>query len=160
MALEGIPAFYIHSLLATGNDYDGVEKLGYNRAINRHRWDYAALQDRLADPESTTARVFEELKRMIRIRARQVAFHPNATQFTLQLGDAIFGFWRQSIDRAQSIFILANVTDEEVTIPSVSLNLIDGHDWFDLLTGDQIDEHHGEIVLAPYQSRWITNGRA
>ena len=160
MALEGIPAFYIHSLLATPNDHEGVEKQGYNRAINRHRWDYGALQAALADPGTTTARVFDALKRMIRIRAGQAAFHPNATQFTLQLGDAIFGFWRQSIDRSQSIFILANVTDGEVRVPAISLNLIDGHDWYDLLTGEAVDELGGEISLAPYQSRWITNRRA
>ena len=28
MSLEGIPAFYIHSLLATPNDHDGVETTG------------------------------------------------------------------------------------------------------------------------------------
>jgi len=44
MSLEGIPAFYIHSMLATPNDTDAVERRGMNRAINRHRWDYEALQ--------------------------------------------------------------------------------------------------------------------
>jgi len=38
LALEGIPAFYIHSLLGTTNDYDRMEKLGHNRAINRKQW--------------------------------------------------------------------------------------------------------------------------
>jgi len=160
MALEGIPAFYIHSLLATRNDSEGVAKLGYNRAINRHRWDYATLEARLADPASDTAQVFAAMKRMLKVRARQPAFHPNATQFTLQLGDAIFGFWRQSFDRAQSIFILSNVTAETVTVPAAALNLIDGNDWHDLLSGERVDELRGDIALAPYQSRWISNGAA
>lgn len=160
MALEGIPAFYIHSLLATPNDTDGVEKLGYNRAINRRPLDYRELQNLLADPDSTTAQVFGTLKRMIGLRSRQAAFHPNATQFTLQLPDEIFGFWRQSLDRAQSIFVLNNVTDQPQEIPALSLNLIDGHNWFDLLTDEPVDEKGGTIRLAPYQSRWITNGAA
>lgn len=160
MALEGIPAFYIHSLIATPNDPDGVEKLGYNRAINRKRWDYEELRGYLDDPASHHHQVLAAMTRMIRIRSAQPAFHPNATQFTLQLGDEIFGFWRQSLDRAQSIFVIANVTDHEVRVPALSLNLIDGYSWSDLLTGEAVQSSRGEITLAPYQSRWISNGMA
>ncbi|WP_076365943.1 alpha-amylase family glycosyl hydrolase [Phaeovulum vinaykumarii] len=156
MALEGIPAFYIHALLATGNDYAGVEKLGYNRAINRARWNYDDLRKALADPKSRHTRIFNEIKRMMRLRARQPAFHPNATQFTLQLGDEIFGIWRQSSDRAQSIFALSNLTATAQSLPAMSLNLIEGSSWWDLLSGEDIAPM-GEITLAPYQSRWITN---
>ena len=157
MALEGIPAFYIHVLLATSNDLAGVEKTGLNRAINRHRWDYPALNAELSDPQSTQSRVLTEMKRRISIRGRQPAFHPNATQFTLQLDDRIFGIWRQSLERDQSIFALHNVSDETVEIDPVSINLIDGHDWYDLLTGEVIHTHSQKIQLAPYQCRWISN---
>ncbi len=158
MALEGIPAFYIHSLIATLNDPEGVEKLGYNRAINRKRWDYDALRVLLDAPDTPNRQVLDAMMRMIRIRCAQPGFHPNATQFTLHLGDEIFGFWRQSLDRSQSIFVINNVTDTEVRIPALALNLIDGHNWYDLLSDEAIDETRGEIPLAPYQSRWITNG--
>ncbi|NVO29216.1 sugar phosphorylase [Donghicola sp. C2-DW-16] len=157
MALEGIPAFYIHVLLATANDLAGVEKTGVNRAINRHRWDYPALNAALMDPQSTQSRVLTEMKRRIAIRGRQPAFHPNATQFTLQLDDRIFGIWRQSLERDQSIFALHNVSDELVEIDPVAINLIDGHDWYDLLTGDVIHPHGAKIRLEPYQCRWISN---
>ncbi len=157
MALEGIPAFYIHALLATRNDYDGVEKLGYNRAINRKRLDYPALRAALADESSETSRVFNALTAMMKVRMRQPAFHPNATQFTLQLGEAFFGFWRQSLDRAQSIFAIANMTGEAQSIAPMSLNLIGGDRWRDLLGGEPIDPHGAEIAFAPYQMRWISN---
>ena len=129
MALEGIPAFYIHSLLATGNDHEGVAKTGVNRAINRHRWHYPALRALLDAPEALQARVLAAMKSLIAIRSRQKAFHPNATQFTLQLGDRVFGFWRQSLDRDQSIFALHNVSREPVSIPVMSINLIGGEAW-------------------------------
>ncbi len=157
LALEGIPALYIHSLLATENDYSGVEKRGYNRAINRHQWNYPDLIAALADPESRHAKIFAELTRIIRIRTAQRAFHPNATQFTLQLGEQLFGFWRQSMDRSQSIFAIHNMTDEEVVIPAMSLNLIGGDEWVDLLSGDAVREFSNDIVFAPYQCRWISN---
>ncbi|MDJ0613929.1 MAG: sugar phosphorylase [Rhizobiaceae bacterium] len=157
MGLEGIPAFYVHSLLATRNDYHGVEKLGYNRAINRHPWHYPDIIEKLKDGNSHHVRVFEAIKRFISIRIAQPAFHPNATQFTLQLGDSLFGFWRQSMDRTQSIFAIHNLTDKPVSIPVLSLNLIDGENWSDLLSGDAILEFDSDIEFAPYQCRWITN---
>ncbi|MFZ2101901.1 MAG: sugar phosphorylase, partial [Oricola sp.] len=135
MGLEGIPAFYIHSLLATPNDHAGVEKTGHNRAINRRRWDYPELRGLLDDPSSIHARVLAAMKERIRIRARQAAFHPNATQFTLHLGETLFGFWRQSLDRDQSVFAIHNVTKEEVSIPAMAINLITGMTWKDLLSG-------------------------
>ncbi|KPB01229.1 sugar phosphorylase [Ahrensia marina] len=157
MGLEGIPAFYLHSLVAAGNDTEGVERLGYNRAINRTRFNYTDLRKVLEDENEPRALVFKELKRRIRVRSKQPAFHPNATQFTLHLGDEIFGFWRQSLDRAQSIFAISNLTKNEIALPAVSLNLIDGNDWIDLLTGDPIESLEGDLTLAPYQTMWITN---
>lgn len=157
MALEGVPAFYIHSLLATPNDNQGVERSEHNRAINRHRWDYKELNTKLADQKSNQSLILNELKSRIAIRTRQPAFHPNATQFTLQLGEKIFGFWRQSIDRAQSIFALHNLSDENVTIQTISLNLIGGDEWIDRVSGDLIYEETREITFKPYQCRWITN---
>jgi len=156
MALEGIPAFYIHSLLATPNDLEGVARRGMNRAINRHRWDYPTLRGLLAEPESNQARVLGEMQRRLRLRAAQPAFHPNATQLTLQLDDRLLGIWRQSLDRRQSIFALHNVSEEAVEIEAWQLNLIDDEDWRDLLSGEAV-QSDGRLILAPYQVRWISN---
>nr|WP_070959922.1 sugar phosphorylase [Hyphomonas sp. Mor2] len=157
LALEGIPAVYIHALLATENDHEGVRKSGVNRAINRHRWNYTTLRGHLDNPETVHAQSLTEINRRARIRRAQPAFHPNATQFTLQLGDKLFGFWRQSLHRDQSIFAVHNMTAETVELSSRSLNLIDGETWFDLLTGEPVEALNNEIQFAPYQCRWITN---
>ncbi|MBV0912395.1 sugar phosphorylase [Anianabacter salinae] len=155
MAMEGIPAFYIHALLATPNDQEAVARRGMNRAINRHKWDYPALAERLDDPASDQSRVLGELSRRIRLRARQPAFHPNATNFTLGLDRRIFGLWRQSLDRDQSIFALHNVSAETVKVAVSDINLIADEDWVDVLTGERIG---GDMIeMAPYQCRWITN---
>ncbi|MBR9842096.1 MAG: sugar phosphorylase [Rhodobacteraceae bacterium] len=157
MSLEGIPAFYIHSLLATPNDHDAVERRGMNRAINRHRWDYPTLLEKLNDPASTQSRVLSALSSRLKIRNQQPAFHPNATQFTLTLDERVFGVWRQSLEREQSIFALHNVSDEVVLIPITAINLIEDEDWHDLLTGEPIHATGPHIPLEPYQCRWIAN---
>ena len=158
MALEGMPAFYIHALLATPNDHDAVEKRGMNRAINRHRWDYPRLRELLADPDSMQARVMEAFHTRLKLRKAQAAFHPNATQFTLNSGDdRVFAIWRQSLDRSQSIFALHNVSKHSIELPSHRLNLIEDETWLDLLSGERVAMVDGVIKLAPYQCRWITN---
>jgi len=157
LALEGIPGIYIHSLVGTRNDYQRAENSGHNRAINRHQWDYSALQSELADPQSNHHQVYNSLKALFSIRAAQSAFHPNATQFTLHLGSQLFGFWRQSMDREQSIFCVSNISNQVQTLQLSDLNLIDTEDWFDLISGEQFGESNQIIDLSPYQTVWITN---
>lgn len=155
MSLEGIPAIYIHAMLATPNDHAAVSRRGMNRAINRHRWNYPDLKKRLQDPDTDQARALTALSKRLALRASQPAFHPNGTQFTLPLDERVFGLWRQALDRSQSIFALHNVSSNHLVLPRTDLNLIEGEPWHDLLSGD--DHGEGDITLAPYQCRWITN---
>ncbi|MBY5921592.1 alpha-amylase [Ferrimonas balearica] len=157
LSLEGMPAIYLHSFLGTGNDQDKVVHTGNNRSINRHCWDADQLEAQLESVESHHHQVFVGLCQLVRLRQQQPAFHPSATQFVLHLGEALFGVWRQSRMRDQSIFAVANVTDQPQILRLASLNLIGTQLWWDLLTGEDYPDLHGEITLAPYQSVWLTN---
>jgi len=157
LALEGIPAIYIHSLVGTENDYARVENTGRNRSINRHIWQMDDLEDALGDDTRHHRRVFKSLTRLMAIRSRQPAFHPNATQFTLHLGTEVFAFWRQSVDRSQSIFCLYNVTSRSQSLNLADINLIGTDRWRDLVSGDEFSDLGARLELAPYQSVWITN---
>lgn len=157
LALEGIPGIYIHSLLGTSNDYKKREHTSHNRAINRHRWQLNSLNEQLNDPNSQHARALHDINHLITLRTAQPAFHPNATQFTLQLGEQVFGFWRQSIDRSQSIFCITNIADTQLTLPLANVNLISSDFWYDLITGDTIKDIGQFLTLAPYQTLWLSN---
>jgi sucrose phosphorylase len=144
--------------LATPNDYEGVERTGINRSINRHTWDYDRLVTLLEDPTTSNAKVLRELCRRIQIRRRQGAFHPNATQYTLHPGNkSLFVFWRQSLYRDQSIFCVNNLSDREQAIRLTDLNLIITDPWRDLLSNQSINDIYSSFILTPYQSAWITN---
>jgi sucrose phosphorylase len=157
LGLEGIPGIYIHSLLGTRNDYKRVENLGYYRAINRHQWDSDLLEKELASASSDHARVFGGIKALLKLRSQQDAFHPNATQFTLHLGSSLFGFWRQSISRQQSVFCISNIGLQVQTLDPASINLIDTEQWYDLIGGAAIISGGEAIKLQPYQTLWISN---
>lgn len=156
-ALEGIPGLYIHSLLGTTNDYARFENSQHNRCINRHRWQESALLEKLSDESSHHYHVYNSINSLLSIRKQQDAFHPNATQFTLHLSGALFGFWRQSIDRRQSVFCVYNISDESQTLLLADLNLIDTEQWFELINDEPVCNEHQSIELKPYQALWLSN---
>lgn len=156
-ALEGIPGIYIHSMLGTKNDHEKFANTHHNRAINRHRWDMDELAPLLDDSASSNAIVLSRMKELIDIRIKQPAFHPNATQFTLHLGLQLFGFWRQSLDRRQSIFCISNITKTEIALPLSELNLIMTESWYELISEQEITALTETMTLQPYQTIWISN---
>ena len=157
LGLEGIPAFYIHSLLGTRNDHERVEHTGRNRSINRHQLALDELEKALEDRDSEHSTVLRQLSSLIALRQQQRAFHPNATQFTLRLATELFGFWRQSQDRRQSIFCVYNVSSKPQTLMLSELNLILTDEWYDLVSGTRLSDASAEMTLCPYQILWISN---
>ena len=156
-SMEGIPAVYIQNLVGSKNDYTKVKKTGSNRSINRKNWEFKLLEEKLKNKKSINHKIFNHLKEIISIRKKQPAFHPNATQFTLQLEDDFFGIWRQSIDRSQSIFCVSNLTNSLKKISLLNINLILTNEWFDIISKKKINNLKGNITLKPYQTYWLTN---
>lgn len=157
LGLEGIPGIYIHSLIGTPNDLERVEHTGQNRSINRKRWDFDELEKQLDLPHSHHHKVLTRLTQLIRVRTAQPAFHPNATQFTLRLDDHLFGFWRQSVNRHQSIFCISNISDQPYELTLTDINLIVTDEWVDLITQLPADTKNNSLTLAPYQTVWLSN---
>lgn len=160
LGLEGMPGIYLHSLLGTRNDHARVENSGHYRAINRHQWDYALLEEELEREDSTHSEVFRRIKNLLSIRRQQPAFHPNATQFTLHLGAALFGYWRQSMDRRQSVFCISNVSDQALPLALSDINLIGTDEWVDLIGAQRFHSRDEVVEVRPYQTLWITNAAA
>ena len=154
LSIEGIPAIYVNSLLGSKNYIDGVRMTNSNRTINRQKWNLNQIKEMMTS-ESEQTRIFHSLIKLIEIRKKQKAFHPNATSFTLQLGEKLFGIWRQSRDRHQSIFCITNFSKKIETFHSQDLNLIQDENWHDLITGNQIK--NDLIQVEPYKTIWISN---
>ena len=156
-SMEGIPAIYIQNFLGSKNDNIKVKKTNSFRSINRKNWNYDSLTKIINNKSTINNKILNSIKNLIVLRKKQVAFHPNATQFTLQLGDIFFGLWRQSIDRSQSIFCISNLTNKKQKISLLDINLISTNSWFDLLTKKKIKNIGDELFFKPYQTYWITN---
>lgn len=150
LGLKGIPAFYIHSLLSTPNDYEGVQATGRARSINRKRLLFDDVEDFL-NHDSIHSRVFFELKRQIEIRRHCGAFHPSEHQDVLFSDPRVFAFMRYSKSTGEKVLCISNISGVEIKIPSQDHFQIEGED---LLSDEQIKS--GDVItLRPYQTRWI-----
>ncbi len=159
LAVQGVPAFYIHSLLATENDENRVLHTSHNRAINRHQWLATDLEAQLAGA-SHHARIFGVLKELIALRSKQPAFHPNAAQYPLHLGDQLFGLRREASaadGSAQTVLAVYNISACTQTLALGSLNLDADKQWRDLLSDSEVHAEAGEIVLPPYAYCWLAS---
>lgn len=154
LAMQGIPAVYIHSLTASPNDLDHVEQTGRTRSINRRIWDKNELEYLLGNPVTHQAEVFTTLTRMIRIRRDQKAFNPDARQDVIKINTDLFILKRTSTDGEQRIYTISNVTERILRLPLASLGFLEnGLKDILALESTTIDE---ELVLYPYQTVWLT----
>ena len=146
MALMGIPAFYLPSLLGSRNDCDLVRKTGRARSINRSSFDAADIQRELAVPGSLRARVLGRLKRLLQIRRSLSAFHPDAAQEIPDFGSSVFAVRRENSSTGQVIIACHNVSDESVSFD------IPERLWRDVIAGGLAS---GTVTLPPYAVRWF-----
>ncbi len=160
LGLKGIPALYIHSLFATPNDQASVENSGRTRSINRHQWQRNELEGLLADPGTPNRAVFQELQRLLKIRQQQPAFHPDAPQEIVFLGDAFFAFWRLSTNEKQCLLAISNLTDKPQTIDlAEQYSHFPDNFWFNLMKDGIEVDMETEQTLRPYQTLWLSNLR-
>ncbi|EPC01224.1 alpha-amylase [Litchfieldella anticariensis FP35 = DSM 16096] len=149
MALQGIPALYLHSLTATLNDHEGIERSGRLRSINRRRWQKEELDELLDSRNTPTREVFLALKRRLAIRRSEPCFHPEAPQRVLDTPDTLLAIERGPLPNGRRLLAIYNVTDKRQPLDLEALS--DGS-WFDLL-----EDVPWETVkeLRPYRSLWL-----
>lgn len=146
MSLRGVPAFYIHSLTATPNYLEGVAQTNHSRTINRRKWNLDELEE-LLNNKTPQKRVFIALQKLIAIRKEQNAFHPDAKQQFLDLGEKLFGLVRKS-EHGQKIILVANLTYK-----SAEFKLDEKYHSF---TKDIISQLKLQnCILKPYQCVWL-----
>jgi sucrose phosphorylase len=154
LAVQGVPAFYIHSLLATENDENRVLHTSHNRSINRHQWAADDLESQLGS-DSHHARIFKVLKELIALRSAQAAFHPNAAQYPLHLGDKVFGIRRESHSSGAAIVAVYNISAQPQKILLADLNLDESASWLDILNDDADLLSQSHLTFEPYGYCWL-----
>lgn len=155
LALQGVPAIYIHSLFGSLNDLAAVERTGRTRSINRGRWRRNELLEALASSEHHYRTLFGVLKHSLSVRRATAAFSPSARQQVLD-SSATFLILRRWTDADQVIVVASFQNDaQQVAWPS-ALVAGDAEHWLDLLAGTKFTANT-PILLQSYQVCWLTS---
>ncbi|MEM7790239.1 MAG: sugar phosphorylase [Verrucomicrobiota bacterium] len=155
LSLRGIPGIYFHSLVATENDYAGVESTGINRRINRHKYELDELNEHLAD--GCAEKVFQTYVTMLRRRSSHPAFHPDAPQMVFDLDPGLFVHKRVSLDGEQTVYCAYNFTSDErlFKAPTGELSFEKATEFYDILSARTYKKLKKGISLEPYQAIWL-----
>ena len=146
LALRGIPAIYVHSLLGSENDTEAVAADGQARSINRRRFtDLDALEQLLGDPTTREARSLAGIGDLVRWRTSSSAFHPDADQSILATPASVLGISRRHHSGAAAR-VYVNVAEDPVTIEDPGGYSVRGHN-FELLPDG--------VRLGPWGNVWI-----
>ncbi|HIB8521834.1 TPA: alpha-amylase family glycosyl hydrolase [Enterobacter cloacae] len=146
LSFPGVPAIYIQSIIGSRNDYEGVERLGYNRAINRKKYQSGEIDRKLDDINSLRHKVYSGLSALISLRRQEKAFHPDSQARFETSGEHVLKIVRIA-DNGERITALFNFSNDIQHVPSNSQT------GKDLITGDNINDT--TLTLNPWQVMWI-----
>ncbi|WP_270840727.1 sugar phosphorylase [Enterobacter kobei] len=146
LSFPGVPAVYIQSILGSRNDYEGVERLGYNRAINRKKYTAGQVDLELNNKQSIRHKIYSRLSEFIAIRRGEHAFHPDSQAMFESLDEQILKIVRVA-DNGERITALFNFSHNVHTVYEKVLSGVE------LLSGQAIDGT--ELTLNPWQVMWI-----
>lgn len=154
LALKGLPAIYFQSLVGGRNDYEGLERSGHNRRINRRKFDLGELCRTLDDRSTRQAAVFENFRALLAKRRTLPALHPDGAQRPVELGSPkLLGVERTSPDGSSRLLLLANFAGED-TDAILPVGLRDVR-WTDALDGTPFTGERW-LSIPAYGFRWLT----
>ncbi|WP_313825286.1 sugar phosphorylase [Leclercia sp.] len=146
LTFPGVPAIYIQSILGSGNDYEGVKRLGYNRAINRKKYPAGQIDAELENKRSLRHKIYHQLSDLIALRRTEKAFHPDSQALFETSGEHILKITRVA-DKGERITALFNFSDRIQSVYSGSLS------GTDLISHQDI--RGTDLSLTPWQVMWI-----
>jgi len=145
LAVQGIPAFYVHSMLASPGESVAVAESGHKRDINRGKVAVEQAHQRLT--LGWRAQVFGQISALIQLRRNQPAFAPEAAQAVHVVDDRVVAIERRC--DAQTVLALQNVSKAEVTV-----TIPDAFGCYDLITSASVSR---TLTLRPWQAVWLTS---
>ncbi|EOZ9283171.1 sugar phosphorylase [Enterobacter hormaechei] len=146
LSFPGVPAVYIQSILGSRNDYEGVERLGYNRAINRKKYTAGQVDLELNNKKSIRYQIYSRLSELIAIRRGERAFHPDSQAIFDAIGEHILKIVRVA-ENGERMTALFNFSNKMQTVYGQTLF------GTELLSGQDISGT--ELTLNPWQVMWI-----
>ena len=151
LAMPGVPGIYFHSLVGSQNYHEGVKLTGINRSINREKFNYNYLVEKLNSEGSLEKIIFSAYRRLISIRIHERGFNPFGEFEFLDIKNGLFVILQHSLDKKESILAIHNFYNEKITFMLPKEFIIPLNDLLSK-TVVHVDE---KITLEPYQVMWL-----
>ncbi len=145
LSMMGIPAIYIHSLLGSRNDIEGMTGSGIPRRINRAKLRLSDIEQQLMQHDSERSKVFSGIRQLVMARKRLSAFAPQAEQKIQMYDPRVFSIQRYNALTGGHVLSLVNLSDDEI-------DLEPNFQGVDVLTDTTINHF---VKLKPFQVCWI-----
>ena len=152
ISFEGIPAIYFNSLFGKSNDEAKYVITGNNRDVNRYKWSYENITKKLKDKNSKQSIFYQNLGKLLEIKRKQKAFHPNAQRLNINLGSKLFCFKRTSLDKKQTIISITNCSSVD-QYPKLNKKY---SKWKNIIN-PKINSLNKSFKLKPFETMWLSN---
>ncbi len=151
LSMPGVAGIYFHSLVGSRNYHEGVKFTGVNRSINREKFNYDILEEKLNSTGTIENIIFSAYRKLISIRTNEKSFNPFGEFEFLELHHSVFAILQHSLDKTESILALHNFSSATIhfNLPKKFTK-----DLKDLLSSTIIKPDE-EIILEPYQVMWL-----
>ncbi|NOI66711.1 sugar phosphorylase [Vibrio sp. 99-8-1] len=144
VSMAGVPGIYVHSLLGSTNDTEGLERLGYNRAINREKLDSDIVESELNDSAHRRHKILNRFKHLLTVRKGEKSFAPSASQRIVKTNSKLI-----TMIRDERVAVVVNVSNQSVELDTRCL--LDNLNK-DILSGNAVKT---TVTLQPYQVMWL-----
>jgi glucosylglycerate phosphorylase len=158
LALQGVPAIYIHSLLGSRGWLEGPRLSGQNRSINRQKFQLDELLEELNNPLSLRAQVYSRFSHLLKIRSAYAAFSPASEQKVIPTGSKVFSLIRIPGNDGLAVVCCHNFSAEPQTIRlPLEAQTILTHKPINLIQNHPITVEDGVVQLDSYEIAWLAS---
>ena len=140
-------------MFGKSNDEAKYVITGNNRDVNRYKWNYKNITKKLSDKTSKQSIFYKSLGKLLDIKKKQKAFHPNAKRLNMNLGNKIFCFKRMSLDKKQTIISITNCSSITQR-PKLDKKY---HKWKNIINPEIKSIKIETFVLKPFETQWLSN---
>ena len=157
LALAGVPAPYVHSIVGSQNWSQWETGESGKRSINRERFHYADIHRELQEEGSLRQLVFQGYRQLIRARSAEPLLAPTVPQKIVACDHRVLALVRRpSATHTSALLCLHNVSAQQ---PVVECLAVAGDHWThitDIISGRKFTVAEVRALkLQPHQTLWL-----
>ena len=106
----------------------------------------------MRDKNSKQSIFYQNLAKLLEIKRKQKAFHPNAKRSNINLGSKLFCFKRISLDKKQTIISITNCSSVD-QYPKLDKKYVK---WKNIIN-PRINSLNESLKLKPFETMWLSS---